>query len=242
MGMIGPKLEKAFIEVIGGSPPARKIPVLFNPAEYSMERANSYKSTPIPGLGSPLIQFVNGDATTLTMDLFFDDYTDPPGMPDLSPTGIVGSFAGEQKSTDDRIREIVGLLDIDAHLHAPPRVRFVWGPLKFEAVLEKVGRKITLFHASGRPARATLSVSFREYQSLDKQLDFTRRMSSDKTKRRQIRASDSIWIISHREYRDVRNWRHIAHASDVDDPRSLQPGEWVKVPPLEQNNAIARQI
>jgi hypothetical protein len=237
--MLGLKLEKAYIEIIEGSRAGTKVPVLFNPTEYSMERGNAYKPTPVPGLGAPLIQFINGDATTLSMDLFIDDYTDPPGMVQLGPD-IAGSFSGAPKSAEERIKEIVGLLDIDRALHAPPPVRFVWGPLRFDAVLEKVGRKITLFHATGKPARATLSVAFREYRPLSRQMDEPRLESADKTKRRQIRAAENIWSIAHREFRDVRAWRHIAAASDVDDPRSLRPGDWVKVPPVEDIDAVAR--
>jgi hypothetical protein len=238
--MAGMKLEKAFIEKLSGAPPLVRIPVLFNPAEYSIERANAYKSTPVPGLGSPLIQFVNGDAATLSMELVVDDFTDPPGAPQDTGPNLSGTQAGAPMSAKQRIDAIVALLDIDRHLHAPPTVRFVWGPLRFDAVLEKVGRKITLFHPSGVPARATLSVSFREFRTLARQLDDPRRESSDKTKRRQIRAADTIWLIAEREYGDVRGWRHIAEASDVDDPRALRPGRWVKVPPLESEDAFIR--
>jgi hypothetical protein len=232
--MSGLPLEKARIEILAGSKAGLFIPVLFNPTEYSIERANAYKSTPVPGLGSPLIQFVNGDSATLSMELFVDDFTDGMEVPDLA-----GAAAGPPMPAAVRILAIVALLDIDRKLHAPPPVRFVWGPLRFEAVLEKVGRKITLFHPSGAPARATLAVSFREFRPLYRQLDEPRRESSDKTKRRQISATDTIWSISDREYGDVRGWRHIADASDVDDPRGLQPGDWLKVPALEAQDVIA---
>lgn len=226
-------LEKAYIETLEG--PALRVPVLFNPTEYSIERANAYKATPVPGLGSPLIQFINGDAAVLAMDLFIDDYTDGPEG--FEPKG---ALAGPPMSAAARIDAIVGLLDIDADLHAPPPVRFVWGPLRFAAVLEKVGRKITLFHPSGQPARATLSVSFKEFRPLARQMDRPRRQSADKTKRRRISGSETIWTIADREYGDVRGWRHIARESDVDDPRALRPGDWVKVPPLENQNALVR--
>ena len=159
-------LEKAYIEVLQGSAAGQRITVLFNPADYSLERANAYKSTAVPGLGSPLIQFVNGDAATLSMELFLDDITDPDGPPD-SLLGGIGR--GERKSVKDRIAEITALLDIDRELHAPPPVRFVWGPLRFDAVLEKVGRKVSLFRPDGTPARASLSVAFREYRPLSRE-------------------------------------------------------------------------
>lgn len=236
--MAGMKLEKAYIEILDGSNAGDRMPVLFNPAEYSIERANAYKSTPVPGLGSPLIQFVNGDAATLSLDLFIDDFTDGPGAPGAGPN-LSGSQAGPPLSAEARIRAIVALLDIDRKLHAPPPVRFVWASLRFDAVLEKVGRKITMFHPSGVPARATLSVSFREYRPLVRQLDEPRRESADKTKRRRISASETIYIIADREYGDVRGWRHIAAASGIDDPRALRPGDWVKVPALENQDVLS---
>ena len=233
--MAGMQLEKARIEVTAGSSGPKIVPVLFNPAEYSIERANTYKSTPVPGLGTPLIQFINGDAATLLMDLFIDDYTDPGEVPDLS-----GAASGPLMSAKDRIETIVGLMNIDRDLHAPPPVLFVWGSLRFAGVIEKVGRKVTLFHGNGWPARATLSVVFRQFRPLEEQLDNPRRQSADKTKRRQISAFESVWSIADKEYGDAREWRHIADASDVDDPEELRPGDWVKVPPLEAKNGIAR--
>src|SRR4051812_1157930 len=231
--MAGLPLVKAAIEVMEGSKAGQVLRVMFNPTEYNIERANSYKSTPVPGLGSPLIQFINGESATLSMDLFVDDFTDGPSTPDSDPAGPLMSAAA-------RISALVALLDIDRQLHAPPPVRLVWGSLRFEAVLEKVGRKITMFHPSGLPARATLSVSFKEYRRLTAQLDDPRRESSDKTKRRRITATESLWSIADREYGDVRGWRLIADASLIDDPRDLVPGDWVKVPPVEDEDAFAR--
>lgn len=238
------RLEKAHIEILSGSRTGTRLPVLFNPAEYSMERANAFKSTPVPGLGSPLIQFVNGEAAMLTMELFFDDLTDPSGPPDTS-TGAGGAGGGGRegaKSVARRIAEITSLLDIDRVLHAPPTLRFVWGPLRFDAVLEKVGRKVTLSRPDGTPARATLSVSFREYRSIARQLEEPRRESSDKSKRRQVDAAQSLWLIAEREYGDTRAWRRIADASDVDDPRTLEPGDWLRVPPLEDVDGLRRPV
>src|SRR5436305_8795071 len=174
--MAGLPLIKAVIQVIGGSKTGLTLPVMFNPTEYQIERANSYKSTPVPGLGSPLIQFVNGDAATLSMDLFVDDYTDGLVTPDS------GTLAGPPMPAAARIEAIVALLDIDRQLHAPPPVRFLWGSLRFDAVLEKVGRKITLFNSTGIPASATLSVTFREYRLLVQQLIDTQSDSSEQPK------------------------------------------------------------
>lgn len=212
-------LEKATIEVLDGSQGGNRISVLFNPAEYSIERANTYKATAIPGLSGPLLHFINGEADVLSMELFFDDYTDPP-----PPGG---------KSVKKRIDEIAHLLEIDPELHAPPHVRFVWGQLSFKAIFEKLSRKITLFQPDGTPARATLNVSFKEYKTLPEFVNEPRRQSADKSKRRVIVGSDSLWLMAAREYGDPAEWRKIADKNDLDDPRDIEPGDWVMVPPLD---------
>lgn len=219
------QLKKATITVLDGARKGEVIVVLFNPTEYSFERSNTYKATPVPGLGAPLLQFVNGESDHLSMELFLDDYTDPQG-----PTSLL------QKESDplgSRLRALTTLLEIDRDLHAPPPVRFNWGPMEFSAVIERLGRKVTMFHPDGAPARASLSVSFKEYRTLRQQLEDPRRESADKTKRRVVVGRERLWWIAAREYDDAGEWIRIARANDLDDPREIVPGDWLELPPIE---------
>jgi nucleoid-associated protein YgaU len=218
-------LKKAAITVIDGADKGKVITVLFNPTEYSFERSNSYKATPVPGLSSPLLQFVNGESDHLSMDLFLDDYTDPQG-----PTSLQ---LKESDPVGKRLAALSKLLEIDRELHAPPPVRFNWGPMEFAAVIEKLGRKVTMFHPDGTPARATLSVSFKEYRTLRQQLEDPRRQSADKTKRRVVVGRQALWWIAATEYDDAGEWTRIAEANDLDDPREIEAGDWLTLPPIE---------
>jgi nucleoid-associated protein YgaU len=219
------QLKKATITVLAGSDQGKIIGVLFNPAEYSFERTNAYKALPIPGLGTPLMQFVNGELDTLSMELFLDDYTDPEG-----PTSREKK---EEKPLLRRLKDISKLLEVDRDLHAPSPVRFNWGPMEFTAVIDKLSRKVTRFHPDGTPARASLSVSFKEYRTLRRQLEEPRRESADKSKRRVIVGRDSLWLLAAREYDDPAEWVRIAEANDLDDPREIAAGDWLIVPPME---------
>ena len=220
-----PQLKKATVTVLDGSDKGKVIAVLFNPTEYSFERTNSYKATAVPGLGSPLLQFVNGESAQLSMELFLDDYTDPEG-----PTSLLQR---ERDPLMKRLRDLTKLLEIDRDLHAPPPVRFNWGPMEFSAVIEKLGRKVTIFHPDGTPARLSLSVSFKEYRTLRQQLEDPRRESADKTKRRVVVGREALWLIAAREYDDSNEWVRIAEANDLDDPREIAPGDWLQLPPIE---------
>jgi nucleoid-associated protein YgaU len=215
-------LEKATIDILRGSGEPKPLRVMFNPNEYSIERGNAYKITAIPGLGGPLIQFINGEARTLSMELFIDDYTDSPK---------VGA-----KSVEETLDDFAELLDVDRELHAPPLVRFVWGKLNFKAIVEKLSTKITLFRPDGTPARATLGVTFKEYRTLPERIADPRLQSADKTKRRVLVGEDSVWALAGREYGSALLWRTIAEANDLDDPRDASAGDWLLVPPLENRH------
>lgn len=220
------KLEKAKITVLDGAKKGQVIEVLFNPAEYSFDRSNAFKATAVPGLGSPLIQFINGEADQLSMELFLDDYTDPASR---QTTAI-------KQSVEARLKVLSDLLNIDRDLHAPPPLRFSWGPFEFTSVIEKLGRKVSLFQPDGKPARARLSVNFKEYRTLRDQMNSPRRESPDTRKRRVMIGKDSLWALAAREYNDPAQWKLIAEENDLDDPREITPGQWLILPPLENAN------
>lgn len=210
------ELAKAKLVVLDGRRADEEIPVLFNPGEYSVELTNRYQKSNPPGLSSPILQFVNGDADSLSMDLYFDTYTD-----------------GQSRPVTEITDRIATLMQIDADLHAPPHVSFQWGVLSFAAVMEKLSQRFTMFRPDGKPVRATLSVSFTRYRTLAEQLDDPRRNSADKTKRRVMSADDTIWLLAHREYGDARFWRLIARRNRIEDPRTIEPGDVLIVPQLE---------
>ena len=207
--------EIAYIEPLSGTLQGKRSKVIFNPAEYSIQKGNQFSSTPLPGLSNPIVSFVNGDADVLTMDLFFDTYTDR-----------------ESSDVREETEKIAVLLDIDPKLHAPPPVLFRWGPLRFKAVIERLSQRFTMFREDGVPVRATLNVTFKEYRTLDDQLNPPNE-SSDWSKRRIVAENDRLCLIAAIEYEDPTVWRVIADANDIENPRLLQPGRELLLPPLK---------
>lgn len=205
----------AFIEALLGVHKGEKAEVIFNPAEYSLQKGNQFASAPLPGLSNPVLSFVNGDADILSMELFFDTYTNRGGSDVRNET-----------------KKIARLLDIDPTIHAPPPVRFVWGPLSFRAVIERLTQRFTMFREDGVPVRATLSVTFKEYKTIEEQLSERPTESSDWTKRRVVADQDRLCLIAAIEYGDPAVWRVIAEANEIDNPRLLVPGQELRLPPL----------
>ena len=205
----------ASIEALVGVFAGQKAEVIFNPAEYSIEKGNQFASAPLPGLSNPVLSWVNGDADVLTMELFFDTYTNKGG-------------SDVRKET----KKISRLLEIDPTLHAPPPVRFVWGPFSFRAVIERLTQRFTMFREDGVPVRATLNVTFKEYKTIEEQLSERPTESSDWSKRRILTEKDLLSLIAAIEYGDPAVWRVIADANDIENPRLLESGREIRLPPL----------
>lgn len=207
---------KAMIKILEGRFKDQEIPVLFNPSEYSLDIGNNFQETALPGLDNPIIQFVNGNIRTLSMDLLFDTWTDKKGV-DVS------------LSTD----KFADMLSIDADVHAPPRVEFKWGRVVFKAVIESWSQRFTMFNADGLPVRANVSVAFKQYRPISEQVNDPRRNSADTTKKRELIAGDSLSAMAAREYGHPREWRRIARHNRIEDPRSLVAGMILVLPPIE---------
>ncbi len=206
------------------------VPCLFNPKELSVEKSNQFAEVNIPGLPSPVFQFVRGNARSVTMDLFFDTYelgTDVRIFTDR----ITGWDAGSMFSKLPDAAK--GLMDIDSDLHAPPICLFIWGAFIFQCIIERVSKRFTMFVPEGFPVRATLSVTLKEYREVDVQVKEISLQSSDLTNRWTVRQGDSLWSIAAREYGSPEDWRLIAEKNGIDNPRMLTPGRELVIPVKE---------
>ncbi|HJS23121.1 MAG TPA: hypothetical protein VJ751_02040 [Pyrinomonadaceae bacterium] len=200
------------------------IPVQFNPTEYSLTKGAQIAEIAIPGIDSPILQFVRGQTQTLSMELFFD--TTQFGM-------------GEAPVVDVRTltEPLYQLVKIQSNTHAPPRVRFIWGAgLTFRAIVENIAQKFTLFNPLGIPLRATATVGFKEYQTLEEQLTRLNLQSADHRKKRLVKKSETLALIAYREYGDPAQWRRIfedrENAEIIRNPRRLTPGREITIPPI----------
>jgi LysM repeat protein len=190
-----------------------KIFAMFNPEEYSLNKDNNYASQAIPGLTSPLLQFVHGNLQTLDMELFFDTFE-------------------TQEDVRTKTSQVFNLLTINSDLHTPPVLRVTWGTLDFRCVLAKVNQKFIRFFSDGRPGRARLTVTFNEYLDAATQVTQANPQSPDFHKAYTVKQGDTISGIAARYYEDATKWRPIALANALVDPRSIVPGQVIQIPPL----------
>jgi nucleoid-associated protein YgaU len=214
-------LEKALIT---NSDTGRSFPVLFNPEEYTINRDNNFAQVAVPGLQAPLLQFIHGNMQTLDMELLIDTYESH------SINGKAVNRAGD----DVRLitSQITGLLDINPETHAPPVLLFTWGSLSFTCVLAKAAQRYIMFRPDGVPVRARLTVSFQEFTNADLEPKEVKRETSDYSKTYTVAQGDTLSGIASRLYQDPAMWRPIAMMNAIDNPRALQTGQQLRIPPL----------
>ncbi|MCP5049701.1 MAG: LysM peptidoglycan-binding domain-containing protein [bacterium] len=221
-------LEKAYF--LRKDNPSSRIPCLFNPEQFTVEKSNHYSEVNIPGLSAPVFQFVRGNARSISLDLFFDTYEQGTDVRDYTDR-VTGWDNGSMNSKLEVSPK--GLMDIDSELHAPPVCIFMWGAFAFQCIITSVNKKYTLFLPEGIPVRATLSVSLKEYREVGVQVKELDLHSPDVTKSRTLHQGDSLWAIAAGEYGDPGDWRLIADANRITNPRLLETGQQLVIPVKE---------
>lgn len=218
------KLEKAQITILNGKKQGETIECKFNPNSYTLEKSVNYGDMKATGSGASIMQFVDGNAEMLSMELFFDT-TDKLGSDNVS-------------SKDVDVREqytdaIDTLLSVDGELHAPPVCQFVWGDgIDFTALVQSANKQFTKFLPSGIPVRARVSIVFKEFKTADYHKSEVSPESTDKTKVWTVEEGDTLWLIASEEYSDPSHWRTIADQNNIDNPRAIQSGDKLELPPL----------
>ena len=205
----------------------QRVVVRYNPEEYSVNKDNNFAAQSIPGLGSPLVQFVNGNQRTLEVELFFDSYDTP-------------TFVKE----DVRVQtnQVAGLMKLDSDLHAPPVLVVGMASLQFRCVLSRVNQRFVMFLPSGMPVRARLTCTFIEYVDPAREAAAANLQTADFSKVHVVAGTETLSEIAGRLYDDVSQWRPIAVANGIANPRTIRPGDALRIPALPFTDPVTGEV
>lgn len=244
-------LQKAYFENLDTKDKKNnKIEVQLNPTDLAFNKTAQMAEIAIPGLDQPVLQFIRGGTETLTVKLFFDTTDEGMGEGAKSVTELTDKF--------------YQLVKQNSKTHAPPRCRFSWGsvgaeskpaqgealgplakgkevskaPFWFTGIVESIDREFVLFSPEGIPLRARLTVKMREYQTVEQMV--AKLESADHTKAHVLKRRERLDQISANEYDTPAEWRRIADANKLDDPRRVPPGTILEIPPMRVESATRR--
>lgn len=228
-------LTKALFSVEKAGGTTESAYVQFNPNSLTFEKSPKVAEIAIPGLDAPLRQFVRGQSETMTVELFFDSTDFGTGASAVSVTTISDKF--------------YSLIKIDPKTHATPICTFQWGKRfpgdsltmgtekqrrsGFRGVVTKVKQEYGLFSPEGIPLRNVMTLTMDEYRSLDDQLKHLGLESADHTKSHVVAEGETVASIAAQCLDQPSQWRTIADANGIADPRRIAVGTPLVVPPLE---------
>ena len=198
--------------------------VSFNPTEYTLNKGAQLAEIAVPGLDSQMLQYVHGQLETLTMELFFD-------------TTDEGGTGGDAKSVTEKTDPFYQLIRMDPATRALPVVLFSWGgdafpggrsyatlgPSRygFKGVVESVRQRFTMFSSLGKPLRATIAISMKEYKTLSELIAEQTAESSDRPASQVVEEGQTMTDVADAQGQDHRA---LSEANGIDDPENVEPG------------------
>ncbi len=141
--------------------------VMFNPSSYSVDSSAEYSPATDLSARMDFLQFSKLSARTLSFDLYFDTVNGSTGMSDIM-SGVSAQlkelfFSGAEdvRPMISKLHKLIELQNNDEAV--PPVVDFQWGSFRFRGVITSMKEKYEMFLPDGRPVKATVSVTMREY-------------------------------------------------------------------------------
>jgi hypothetical protein len=225
-------LQNAFLINTSVSP-EKKVKVLFNPTEYSIDRGVSYAEQQIPGRDLPILQFVRGEIQTLSLELLLDG-------------------TKKREPIENDLEQLRMFTRIDEHMHAPPVCRFEWGGSPqspqapnlpsssgraspsnfFTGVVTALKEKFTLFNEQGRILRARVTLTLKSFSTAAVDSRQSPKASPDRTRVRVFRQGESLPQLANEIYGKPELWRIIARVNDIERPRFIAPGTPLRIPSI----------
>jgi hypothetical protein len=195
-------------------PGGRTVTVQFNPESLKLTSANTVAKTDTAG--SAAMQFVASSSTKLDLELWFDATVDP-GQTDLSKlTEGVYYFITPQKQPTFKV----------------PGVRFQWGSFTFDGVVTSLNETLEMFSHDGRPLRSRISLSFasQEIRFRVEGMEEGTSGGPGQTPQTPVKQGDSVQQLASRAGASSSDWRAIAAANGIENPRLPEVGALLTPP------------
>lgn len=217
--MANSSLSKAVIINLDRS--GDQVECMFNPAEYTFTKHNTWLQGGSSGRDMPQIEFGSGQPASLQMQLFFDTYAERADVRERYTDKIWELMLVDQELSDPKSGKA-----------RPPMVRFQWGrSWSFDAVIATVTQRFSLFLDDGTPVRAALNVTFQQVRDTN-QLRPQNPTSGGIGGQRlwTVKSGDTLPWIAFKTLGSPNKWRSIADANHLERFRTLEPGRVLLIP------------
>jgi len=201
---------------------------MYNPESFTRSLKVNYQCRQVPGDPDKEMIFQSIDEGDVTFKFLFDATgasTNSKEGRDLKAGGSVTDHIG-------RFHQATYMKDPQAHQNN--FLQLSWGEFSFYCRLLNSKVDYTLFDPQGKPLRATIEATFTSVTPREKQKVLDAEFSADLTHVYQVKAGETIHLISEAIYGDPRYYLEIARVNRLKNFRSLKPGMELVLPPIDK--------
>ncbi|MFK7802800.1 MAG: PA14 domain-containing protein [Anaerolineae bacterium] len=206
----------------------------FNPKSYKIKKTSSFIGK---GLDDDKNYAKQGEKTTskpreLTLkEIWFDSSEPEIGQPYEDVSKEVEKLIEFAETTAAKYE--ANFQQADTAKAPPPKIAFMWGRFRFLGVITSVKVKYTLFSANGIPLRAKVGLKLKEFRHRRVYPAQNPTSGSDKLERLwQVQQGERLDLIAAEVYDDATRWRMLAQHNEINDPLTIRPGQWLKIPAM----------
>jgi hypothetical protein len=196
---------------------------MFNPASYSEKYEIEYNEDQAQGTSGSSQNFGRIKPQEYTFEFLIDG------------TGA----AADPVEVDEEVARFLTLTyQYEGGLHRPYYLKLSWGRLVVRCIMKSANVSYTLFKPDGFPLRAKINATFSEISDDELRAAEEERSSPDLTHYRQVKDGDTLPLMCHRIYGDIRHYLAVAEYNGLIDFRSLETGRTIAFPPLADLAAV----
>jgi len=197
--------------------------VAINPETYSLSFKSEYAIENASGSSKGGVKFQRSLPENLTLEFLFDRtgvFEDSPVKDD----GVIDDLNDFKKIT----------FEFNGDIHSPNYLKVLWGDLLFPGVVTEFNIEYKLFNSNGKPIRAIVKVTFKNFIAEAQRAAREKKSSPDLTHYRVVKEGDSLPLMTHRIYGDSKYYLEVARVNGLTNFRKLTPGHKITFPPIEK--------
>ncbi len=197
---------------------------LLNPEKYVFSYKVEYTEAQGQGTSATQPKFVRTPPEDLELDFLFDRTGIIQGQEDATGDGIIDDL--------EKFKKIV--FDYSGDEHKPNYLMIGWGTLLFKGTLTEMSIEFKLFGSDGTPLRALAKAKFKGSVEENLRVAKENNNSPDLTHIRQVKAGDTLPLMTFRIYGDSKYYLEVAKANNLSNFRKLEVGQTILFPPVEK--------
>lgn len=198
--------------------------VAINPETYSLSYKSEYAIENASGSAKGGVKFQRSLPENLTLEFLFDRTGVFHDSPVDKDNGVINDLNSFKKIT----------FEYNGDIHSPNYLKVLWGDLLFPGVVTEFNIEYKLFDSNGKPIRAIVKVTFKNFIAEAQRAARENKSSPDLTHYRVVKDGDNLPLMTHKIYGDPKYYLEVARVNGLTNFRKLTPGQKITFPPIEK--------